>query len=82
MYCAEWQTITVFFALDSLDRAQQFEHRKNAGAGFQLSNTEEEHKLWESESHTWLLLETLFRYTSRETFAAIRITSSNKMGQC
>jgi hypothetical protein len=45
----------------SISRAQQFERRKNAGPGFQLSNTEEEHKLWQSESHTWLLLETLFK---------------------
>ncbi|KAG0315535.1 Nucleoporin nup84 [Linnemannia gamsii] len=47
-------------------RAQQFERRRNAGAGFQLSNTEEEHKLWESESHTWLLLETLFSAFERQ----------------
>ncbi|KAF9909156.1 Nucleoporin nup84 [Linnemannia zychae] len=46
--------------------AQQFERRKNAGAGFQVSNTEEEHKLWQSESHTWLLLETLFNAFERQ----------------
>ncbi|KAF9154516.1 Nucleoporin nup84 [Linnemannia schmuckeri] len=47
-------------------RAQQFERRKNAGVGFQVSSTEEEHKLWESESHTWLLLETLFNAFERQ----------------
>ncbi|OAQ29773.1 nuclear pore protein 84/107 [Linnemannia elongata AG-77] len=47
-------------------RAQQFERRKNAGAGFQVSSTEEEHKLWESESNTWLLLETLFSAFERQ----------------
>ncbi|KAG0379765.1 hypothetical protein BGX24_011787 [Mortierella sp. AD032] len=47
-------------------RVQQFELRKNAGTRFQLSSSEEEHKLWQSESHTWLLLETLFNAFERQ----------------
>lgn len=61
---AEWLTVFIYFAFNPFIRAQQFERRKNAGAGFQVSTTEEEHKLWESESNTWLLLETLFRCAS------------------
>ncbi|KAF9108716.1 hypothetical protein BGX29_008248 [Mortierella sp. GBA35] len=47
-------------------RAQQSERRKNAPAGFQAAGAGEEHMLWESESHTWLLLETLFSAFERQ----------------
>ncbi|KAG0264732.1 Nucleoporin nup84 [Mortierella polycephala] len=41
-------------------RSQQFEHRKDADAQYHTFGSADEHKLWQSESHTWLLLSTLF----------------------
>ncbi|KAF9109792.1 Nucleoporin nup84 [Mortierella sp. AM989] len=41
-------------------RAQQFEYRKDSDAGYLAFGATDEYKLWQSESHTWVLLTTLF----------------------
>ncbi|KAG0020851.1 Nucleoporin nup84 [Entomortierella chlamydospora] len=41
-------------------RAQQFEYRKDSDAGYLAFGAMDEYKLWQSESHTWVLLTTLF----------------------
>ncbi|KAI7828810.1 nuclear pore protein 84/107 [Gamsiella multidivaricata] len=40
-------------------RAEQLEHRKDSDADYMAFGLTDEYKLWQSESHTWLLLQTL-----------------------
>ncbi|KAI8597581.1 nuclear pore protein 84/107 [Dissophora ornata] len=40
-------------------RADQFENRKDSDVEYLSQGATNEHKLWQSESHTWLLLQTL-----------------------
>ncbi|KAF9904788.1 hypothetical protein BX616_001201, partial [Lobosporangium transversale] len=48
-------------------RAQQLEYRKDSDAGYRTFSAVDEYKLWQSESHTWLLLTILFNTFEKKT---------------
>ncbi|KAI1319933.1 hypothetical protein EDD11_002608 [Mortierella claussenii] len=50
-------------------RAQQFEYRKDSDAEYLAFGAADEHTLWQAESHTWVLLTTLFgAFESRQPY--------------
>ncbi|KAG0245665.1 hypothetical protein BGX31_006661 [Mortierella sp. GBA43] len=53
--------MTILPEFDSLcaTRAEQFERRKDSDADYLAFGALDEYNLWKSESHTWILLETL-----------------------
>ncbi|KAG0006490.1 hypothetical protein BGZ65_007375 [Modicella reniformis] len=48
-------------------RAEQFEHRKDSDAGYLAYGALDDFNLWQSETHTWFLLEILADAADRES---------------